>query len=1171
MSDTVDIGAARVRLIVDAADFQPVIDQGKNAIIGFGNVAQQAYDRTEKGTRRAADALLDYVNSLGRADTTMDRYIRNASRMGVEKPVLDAAITAWGKYSDQVEQAAAAQTDVDEARKKAQAGLRELMSTQAQAEAQARALANAQAATRAQNLGDARAAQSQQDINALVAPGLAISTDTSAHRLAAEEAFAEVVARENAALAEQEQLALTIATARQQASQATAQQNWNKLLGIPEQEEALALIQRRHDATLAFLPALEEEARLEQENSQLASKQQAFIQQLENTATTAGKTYYEMLQLRAAELGLGEAYTPLITKIKAQNEAMGAGTPSAKQYEFALRGLPAQFTDIVVSLQGGQRPLTVLLQQGGQIKDMFGGVGNAVKVVGQQVLKLATNPWLLLAGVVAGLAAAAYEAQSRMTDLAIAVANGNQVAGDAQGLSTLSESLAKLDHTSIGNADAAVGSLAAAGKLTGTNLAEAAQATARWATITGQGVDEIAGKFNQLASDPMAAVLDGTLRVTAAQYAQLAALDRVGDKVGEVSLAVKLYQAQVNDNSDSVRRELSDSENGWIDLKVAITGATHALSEWLTKAAGNTFNLLSKPGVSITGIDEQGSPIFAADEAPAGAAGAPDAVTLARQAALAQTTKLTLDQANANKENQKTLDEYGTKQQKFTTQLALLNAQLGRSNAEFLKQQGIIKSNAGVLSGPGYDKAVNGLRLKIFGENQGGDPTRPVKEWEKTNLDAIKAVQQAQEYLYQAGTTGTETYYAASKGLVQADEAIQLQSIAAQEAALKGRLNSEAQIHQLQQQELTVRQTTATAIAKLDHDELVAVQAKTNAYHDYVQSLADANIALSRQGDQTAAGVGTGSREAALANAKSNAQAAADLRNRAIQDAVDALPPGDHSAAQIEANRKIAASDAALSTQLTILQGNYDALGRAEGDFIGGSIKAWQDWKTQVSNFALEGGKVFSIVMDDISQDISDAATKGHLSFKNLLTDLLKEITEFGAKQALLLAATGLGIAPGSGKADGTGGAGYVGTLGSLAGLVGAAGGTGTAATGLSGLLDLFSGSFGGGFFAKGDVFAPGSGLSAYRNSIISQPTHFPFAKGGVPNIGLMGEKGSEGIFPLTRTSGGELGVKAVGNNQQPQAVVNQTFIVPGAVNRQSQDQLARKQAAAVRRATSRG
>lgn len=1150
MSETVDIGAARVRLIVDAADFQPVIDQGKNAIRGFGDVAQQAYDRTEKGTRRAADALLDYVNSLGRADTTMDRYIRTASRMGVEKPVLDAAITAWAKHNDEVEQAASAQSDNEAAIRKSQTAYKELIATQVQAEKQLRAIANAEAATRIDNLAQAHAAQSQTDINSLVAPGLSINTDTQAHRMAAEEAFAAIVAEENAALAEQDALTLAIAQARQQSTQANAQFDYNKLLGIPQQQEALALIQRRKDAEAAFLPILEEEIKLEQESAALSSKQQAFVQQLENTATTAGKTYYEMLQLRAAELGIGEAAAPLISKIRLQNEAMGAGTISAKQYEFALRGLPAQFTDIVVSLQGGQRPLTVLLQQGGQIKDMFGGVGNALKVVASEALKIATNPWTLLAGAVAGLGFAAFEAQTRMTELAVATAKGNQIAGSAQNLSTLADQLAKLDHTSIGNADAAVVSLAGAGKLTGKNFDEAAQATARWASITGQGIDEVAGKFNGLATDPMAAVYDGTLRITSAQYAQLVALDRVGDKVGEVALAVKLYQDQINDNSESVLKNLSDGEKGWINLKNAITDAIHELGVWSKNSAGAVFAGFSRFGKgsddltqglvgTIDGVND-GTSGDAPQTTRSGFGGV--GMDAATQSAIAQTTKLTIDQTIANRENQKSIDDLGTKQQKFNAQLLLLNGQLARSDDAFLKNAGVIKSVTGALSGPGYDKLVNGLRLKVFGQNEGGDPTKPIKEWEKTSLDAIKNVQQAQTYAYAAGAISTETFYAVSEGLVRADAEIQLQAIDKEKAALKGRANTESQIAALTQQALTVRQTTAAAISKLDHEEVLAVQAKINAYHDYVQQLADANIQLSRQGDQAAGAVGTGSRQNALAVAKQNAIQAEALQERAAQDKVDALGPGDHSAAQVQADNDKAAAAAALSTQLDILQGNYDSLAAAEGSWLNGSKKAWEDWQVSVSNQAAEAGKVFSMVMDGIASDIATAAVTGKLSFKSLIDELLKELVEFGIKQAEAMA---LKAAVTSGS-SGDNGTSYAGFFSSVATLIAS---------------------------ANGNAFSAGSGLAAYRNSVVNQPTMFPFAKGGVPNVGLMGEKSGspgEAIMPLTRTSGGELAVKSTGNAQQKTINTYQTFVVPGAVDKATQSQLAIKTYGAAQRAARR-
>ncbi len=71
---------------------------------------------------------------------------------------------------------------------------------------------------------------------------------------------------------------------------------------------------------------------------------------------------------------------------------------------------------------------------------------------------------------------------------------------------------------------------------------------------------------------------------------------------------------------------------------------------------------------------------------------------------------------------------------------------------------------------------------------------------------------------------------------------------------------------------------------------------------------------------------------------------------------------------------------------------------------------------------------------------------------------------------------------------------------------------------------------------ADGNVFrAPA--LSAYSGSVVSSPTLFPFAKG----IGLMGEAGAEGIFPLKRGKDGKLGVSAEGVGGVTINVINNT------------------------------
>ncbi len=79
---------------------------------------------------------------------------------------------------------------------------------------------------------------------------------------------------------------------------------------------------------------------------------------------------------------------------------------------------------------------------------------------------------------------------------------------------------------------------------------------------------------------------------------------------------------------------------------------------------------------------------------------------------------------------------------------------------------------------------------------------------------------------------------------------------------------------------------------------------------------------------------------------------------------------------------------------------------------------------------------------------------------------------------------------------------------------------------------------------ARGNAFTKGSGLQSYRNSVVSSPTYFAFARGGIPRIGLMGEKpGSPGeaILPLTRTSSGNLGVEAVTGDSGASPQVNIT------------------------------
>ena len=74
---------------------------------------------------------------------------------------------------------------------------------------------------------------------------------------------------------------------------------------------------------------------------------------------------------------------------------------------------------------------------------------------------------------------------------------------------------------------------------------------------------------------------------------------------------------------------------------------------------------------------------------------------------------------------------------------------------------------------------------------------------------------------------------------------------------------------------------------------------------------------------------------------------------------------------------------------------------------------------------------------------------------------------------------------------------------------------------------------------AKGNVFSNGQVSYFGKGGLTSGVT--AFALGGAGGLGIMGEAGTEGVFPLGRNSKGELGVKSTGGSgQQPVIIQNQ-------------------------------
>ena len=163
-------------------------------------------------------------------------------------------------------------------------------------------------------------------------------------------------------------------------------------------------------------------AQAEREAAKAHDEQVAALRRLEAQIDPVGEAFRRLNEQQrqldsAKSSGMLSplSYDRLNSKLAESRDALektqtqlGKTSQSAAQTANAMRMIPAQMTDIVVGLSTGQSPFMVLMQQGGQLKDMFGGIGPAIKGVGTYVMGL-VNPYSVAAASVGLLTYAVYQ------------------------------------------------------------------------------------------------------------------------------------------------------------------------------------------------------------------------------------------------------------------------------------------------------------------------------------------------------------------------------------------------------------------------------------------------------------------------------------------------------------------------------------------------------------------------------------------------------------------------------------------------------------------------------------------------------------------------------------------------------------------------------------------
>ena len=265
---------------------------------------------------------------------------------------------------------------------------------------------------------------------------------------------------------------------------------------------------------------------------------------------------------------------------KVANAAKNASGATFKMNEQQKIQLTYQTTDFFTQIASGQSPFLAAFQQGGQLKDVMGGVGNMFKAIGSLF-----TPFSVGLGTVAGafgaVAFAIYEADQEFDNFQNSLTlTGNYAGVTAKDLVAMSTAIAGTVNTTIGKATEALDALVASGKFTKTSLDSVTSAVLVYA--------KIAGVDGKTAAEKLMSGLDGTAAsakqlndkmnfLTLEQYKQIEALDKAGKKQEAAKLAADILTGRL----EAQKRILGLTEGAWQKATVALSGYWDAFKKAL--------------------------------------------------------------------------------------------------------------------------------------------------------------------------------------------------------------------------------------------------------------------------------------------------------------------------------------------------------------------------------------------------------------------------------------------------------------------------------------------------------------------------------------------------------------------------------------------------------------
>ncbi|MHA6234291.1 phage tail tape measure protein [Pseudomonas fluorescens group sp. PF-69] len=749
------------------------------------------------------------------------------------------------------------------------------------------------------------------------------------------------------------------------------------------------------------------------------------------------------IKAMAAETKAAEAAT---AKLGKQTAATGV---SATQTAAALRGVPAQVTDIITSLQGGQAPLTVLLQQGGQLKDMFGGVVPAAKALGGYVTGL-INPFTLAAAAAAALGLAYYKGSEEATAYNKAlIISGNAAGTSADQLGSLATQISSTIGTT-GAAAEVLAQLAGSSKIAGESFGVVATAALEMQSATGKAIEETVAEFAKIGKDPVAAAKelnDQYNFLTASAYSQIVALKEQGDTIGAAKLLTDTYADTIKTRTTDVTANLSLIERGWrlvkeeskkaLDATMDV-GRAQSIDEQIAQREklladrkdgflSNLFpDTLGAGSDSTKFIEGQIDALKRAKvqiEANAKAEG--DKATIQREGIDAAAKLKTISDANLTNEE---------KRNKLIKEYKRDVEALRKANPDDpLVQADVVAKNIQNIKDKNKDPAGKANQLNLTGYN---DAQNAIKDLQATYSNSEKELEAQQK----AGLITQQNYLDQRTALIRAEREEVTGAYQAEIASLeavkdKSSTTGEQRI-QLDQKIADAR--TNMVKAQKDADSQLEVLATNEqgrlkkqalAIQTYTDALNQQNITLRQQGQREAASLGMGDRQKGL---QSQFNGIDDKANAQRIDLANQYGDGSRGMSLDEYNAKLKAVAQSQTDLRNTAIANYNGITEAQSSWSAGASSAWQNYLESTRDVTSQTKSLFTNAFTSMEDAIVNFATTGKLSFSDFAKSVLSDMARIAVRQASSSALSSLfGIAASAaGGASAGGSASYTGAYG---------------------------------------------------------------------------------------------------------------------------------------------